>query len=76
MIKNEIKKIIEDNIKDATINIFSKDNMHFNATIVSDIFNNKTLLERQKLIYSLLENLITSGKIHALSFKTYTYKEN
>lgn len=75
MIKNEIKKTIEKKIKDVKIEISSNDNIHFNAIIISDNFENKTLIERQKLIYSILEDYISSGKIHAFSFKAYTNKE-
>ena len=75
MLKNEIIKIIKENIKESKIEISTNDNKHFNAVIISDIFLNKTLIERQQLINTIISSHIISGKIHAFSFKTYTKDE-
>lgn len=75
MLKNDIKNLIEKNIKNVNVKIFSDDNIHFDAIIISDIFKDKNLVERQQVIYTILDNYISNGTIHAFSFKTYTNEE-
>jgi len=41
---------------------------HFNLTITSEIFKNKTTMERHRMVYSALQDLIPKT-IHALSIK-------
>ena len=47
---------------------------HLEAVIVSDTFINKTLIERHKLIYTALGDLL-KHEIHAFSMKTLTPEE-
>ena len=47
---------------------------HLEAIIVSDTFNNKTLIDRHKLIYAALGDLL-KHEIHAFSMKTLTPEE-
>ena len=47
---------------------------HLEAVIVSDTFINKTLIERHKLIYTALGDLLKHD-IHAFSMKTLTQEE-
>ena len=47
---------------------------HLEAVIVSDTFINKTLIERHKLIYTALGDLL-KHEIHAFSMKTLTQEE-
>ncbi len=47
------------------------DGTHFEAVIVSDAFNGKTLLERHQLVYKALGEAMKE-RIHALSLRTYT----
>lgn len=68
---NELKK----NIKNVEIEIFTNDDKYFNATIITDEFENKDLLERQKIVYKIIEKYILNKSIHAISFKTYTKQE-
>ena len=75
MIKQTISNEIKKNIKEAEVKIITSDNKHFNAIIIADIFNNKSLLERQQMIYDIIGKYILNGDIHALSFKTYTKAE-
>lgn len=66
---------IKKKITDAEVKIFSNDNKYFNAIIVSNIFIDKELVERQQIIYDIIGNHISNKSIHALSFKTYTQQE-
>ena len=47
---------------------------HLEAVIVSDTFNNKSLIDRHKLIYAALGDLL-KHEIHAFSMKTLTQEE-
>ena len=47
---------------------------HLEAIIVSDNFINQTLIERHKIVYKALGDLM-NHEIHAFSMKTLTIKE-
>ena len=47
---------------------------HLEAIIVSDDFEDKSLIERHKIVYGLLGDLL-KHEIHALSMKTLTPTE-
>ena len=47
---------------------------HFSALIVSDDFIDIPLINRHRLVYNTLGNLM-DGAIHAFSMKTLTLKE-
>ncbi len=44
---------------------------HFYATIVSDVFEGKTLVQRHQLVYQTLGEIMRTD-IHALSIKAFT----
>lgn len=44
---------------------------HFQARIVTEVFRDKTLLERHRLVYAALGEAV-GGAIHALTLETYT----
>lgn len=66
---------ITKHIPNANVKIFSNDDKYFNAIIISDIFNDKDLVDRQKIIYDIIGTYIINKSIHAISFKTYTNDE-
>lgn len=47
---------------------------HYQALIISDDFNNKSLVERHQMVYRALGKLMTN-EIHAFSMKTMTENE-
>ncbi len=47
---------------------------HFNVTIVAKIFQNKTLIQRHRLVYDALNEMMKQ-EIHALSIKAITPEE-
>jgi len=75
MLKEKIKNNIIIKLADADVKVFTNDNKHFSAVIVSDIFIGKSLLDRQQIIYDLVGEYIMSRELHAFSFKTYTKDE-
>ena len=47
---------------------------HYDLTVVSHCFINKTFLERHRMIHQILENAF-KDEIHALAIKAYTPEE-
>ena len=74
MTKEEIKQLIESGMPEAQVEVIGDDGQHFEAIIVSDAFEGKTLLQQHKLVYGTLGDAMKSA-IHALSMKTLTPRE-
>lgn len=72
MNSDKIKQIIEQHIPGASVIINSEDNVHFNAVVISELFNGKSKLQQQQLVNQAIQQYILSGEIHALSLKTFT----
>lgn len=68
----EIKSVIETEIADARVEDISSDGKHTAIVIVSPAFEGLTPVKRQQLVYSVLNDAISSGAIHALQMKTLT----
>jgi acid stress-induced BolA-like protein IbaG/YrbA len=51
------------------------DGYQYKLIIVTDIFINKSKVARQQWVYAQLNDLITTGRLHALSMKTWTKEE-
>ncbi len=84
-IKKEIKKRLEEKlnlihfeIKDFTGRHLNhklhEGGFHLETTIVSNDFTDKTLIERHRLVYDAMGELM-KHEIHALSMKTLTKEE-
>ena len=84
-IKKEIKKRLEEKldlihfeIKDFTGRHLNhklhEGGFHLETTIVSDDFTDKTLIERHRIVYDAMGELM-KHEIHALSMKTLTRDE-
>ena len=84
-IKKEIKKRLDEKldlihfeIKDFTGRHLNhklhEGGFHLETIIVSDNFKNKSLIDRHKIVYDLLGDLL-KHEIHALSMKTLTPEE-
>lgn len=73
---HQLKQLIETNLADHTVAyVETHDNVHFDAIVVSDLFNGLSLVKRQQKVYCCLGEMIANGSIHALSLKTYTPEE-
>ncbi|GAA5802899.1 bola-like protein-domain-containing protein [Helicostylum pulchrum] len=48
---------------------------HFKVTVVSDAFQGKSLMQRHRLIYGLLDDELKNQGLHALTLKTKTQAE-
>ena len=84
-IESTINSIIEESYNPLYVELVNESFMHnvpkdseshFKLIIVSDIFKDKTVIERHKIIYAALDSYIKSGEIHALTIKSLTIDES
>ncbi len=66
----DIKKLIESNLKNTTAIVKSHDNVHFEAEVICPDFEGKSRIQQHQMINQILNDSIKSGEIHALSLKT------
>jgi|TARA_B110000977_G_scaffold33725_1_gene44927 acid stress-induced BolA-like protein IbaG/YrbA len=66
-----IKAVIQKNMECNFIEIKGDDGSHFEATIVSDIFEGLTKVMQHQKVYDALDGMMKQ-ELHALSIKTYT----
>lgn len=70
----EIKTLIEKGLENSTVEIFSEDNTHYAALVVSPKFEGKRAIARHQLIYQCLGSLM-GNEIHAMSIRAHTPDE-
>lgn len=75
MLSNEeIEKRFRE-LDDVTYVKVEGDGYQYQLIVVTDLFVNKPKVARQQWVYAQLNDLITTGKLHALTMKTWTKKE-
>jgi acid stress-induced BolA-like protein IbaG/YrbA len=76
MTTTEIETLIREGFPNSTVRVIDEvgDSNHFAATIVSETFAGKGLVQRHQLVYASLKGAMAE-QIHALSIKTYTPDE-
>lgn len=45
---------------------------HYQAVVVSPLFEGKLMIEQHRMVYKLVQSEIDSNEVHALTLKTYT----
>ena len=73
--KDVITKVISDGIKYNEL-VVEGSEAKYEVQIVSNVFDGKSIIQRHKLIYALLDNYIKTGEIHALTIKAMTISES
>lgn len=71
----EIQAKIQAGIESSTVTV-EGDGCSCSTKVVSPIFEGMSLLARQKMVLAVMDEEITSGKLHALSIKTRTPEED
>ncbi len=76
-VATEIKTTLESALPDATVIVedLTGGGDHFQAVVVSSIFEGKGLVEQHQLVYGALSEPLEADRIHALALKTYTPEE-
>jgi acid stress-induced BolA-like protein IbaG/YrbA len=70
----QIEELIHAGLPGAQARVKSEDNVHFEATVVSQAFAGLRPLQRHQLVYKALGELM-GGEIHALALQTLTPDE-
>jgi len=67
---DKVKELIENGMSAEHVEV-EGDGSHFEAVIVSNEFDGKSLIQRHQVVYKALGDAMKED-IHALSMKTYT----
>ncbi|MDH3646354.1 MAG: BolA/IbaG family iron-sulfur metabolism protein [Gammaproteobacteria bacterium] len=70
----EVEALIRVAMPDATISVRSPDGRHFEALVISEVFDGKRTITRHRAVYDALGELV-GREIHALSLRTLTPSE-
>jgi acid stress-induced BolA-like protein IbaG/YrbA len=73
MLSTELEDLIKAGIPDAEV-IVKGDGDHFEATVISKLFENCSMVKQHQLVYGTLGDRI-GGEIHALALQTHTPEE-
>ena len=68
---SEVKALLESTINDCDVTT-EGEGCNFRIMVVSSEFEGMPTVKRQQLVYSHLQDAISSGAIHAITIKTYT----
>ena len=74
MIPDDVKKRIVADMPECEVTV-TGDGSHFEAIVVGEVFAGLTPVKKQQLVYASVNDLITSGELHALTIKAYTPEE-
>lgn len=74
MNSEDVTTLLENTLSDCQIEVDSQGS-HFNVLVVGDLFEGKRAVQRQQLIYAVLNECISSGAIHAVNMKLFTPQE-
>jgi len=66
MENEKIESLIKAGIPDAQV-VVTGDGRHFEASIVSDAFSGKSLIQRHRMVLATVQSEIASDELHALS---------
>ena len=69
-----IQDLIEAGLPGAQVTV-TGDGSHFQAVVISDDFEGKSLVAKQKMVYATVNEHIVSGELHAFTIKAYTPAE-
>ncbi|MBJ7553308.1 BolA family protein [Marinomonas spartinae] len=68
---SEVKALLEATINDCKV-IAEGEGCNFSIVVISSEFEGMSTVKRQQLVYSHLQDAISSGAIHAVTMKTLT----
>ena len=74
MSPDDVKKLIESGIPGSQAMV-SGEGCNLSVTVVSDAFEGKSMVQEQKMVYATVNQLISTGQLHALGIKAVTPAE-
>lgn len=69
-----VKQLLESALAGCTVDV-EGDGRHFNIRVVGEVFVGKRPVQRQQLVYGVLNEKIAEGAIHAVNMTTLTPEE-
>lgn len=70
----ELISLIKAGIPDSEV--YAKgDSSHFEVTVISPAFADKSMVQEQQMVYATINEHITGGAVHAINIKAYTPEE-
>lgn len=75
MTADQIKKMIESGLEACSAQVKGDDGVHFEATVICPRFEGKSTLQRHRMVYQTLGELM-GREIHALTLTTRTPDED
>ena len=69
-----VEALIEAGLPGARVEV-TGDGRHFEALVVSDAFEGKSLIQRHRMVLATVNSEIASDELHALSIKAKTPEE-
>lgn len=70
----EIQQLIEVGMSTEIVKVMG-DGKHFTAVVVSQDFTDKSRLDRQRLVFATLKQVLADQRLHAITLKTFTPAE-
>lgn len=71
---DDVKSILNQQLTGCDIKV-EVDGSHVIIIVIGDIFEGKRAVQRQQIVYAVLQEHIASGVIHAVNMKTYSNQE-
>ncbi len=71
---DKVKQLIEAGLPGAKVEV-TGDGRHFEALVISDAFEGKSLVQRHRMVMATVNDQIASDELHALSIKAKTPAE-
>jgi acid stress-induced BolA-like protein IbaG/YrbA len=71
---HEIQSLLSDNLESCQVQV-SGDGSHFDILVIGEVFAGLRPVQKQQLVYKVLNPHIADGSIHAVNIKTFTPAE-
>jgi len=74
MTPDQVTSLLQTSLSDCDIQV-EGEGSHYNIVVVGDCFAGKRAVQRQQLVYAVLNSAIASGEMHAVNMKLFTRDE-
>jgi acid stress-induced BolA-like protein IbaG/YrbA len=70
----EIQRLLAENMQSCRVEVQGEGN-HFDILVIGNVFEGLRPVQKQQLVYKVLNPLIADGRIHAVNIRTFTEGE-
>lgn len=71
---NEIKALLDAGLENCDV-LVEGEGSHFDILVIGEVFAGMRPVQKQQLVYGVLQEQIASGSIHAVNIRTFTASE-